>query len=211
MEFNALSVDRFDRAVKKLFAIKNGGILSTLAAELGASVDLTPGTDNELLSSLGYIPFARGYYIAPVAGQYTKCEVVNLSTPANPWLVVVTSLFATAGAATATWLGIQSGGGGRALTVGSLVTRDTRLWGAAGLVPVTVATFNYGNEAATAVYATNLGTPYMPSAIPTQAIETPVYLGPLSSLLWEENTVNVSMYATVMGYMRPLDPGELVP
>lgn len=210
MDYNAITLDRFDRAVKKLLAIKNGGILGTLSPELQAGVDLTPA-DNELMASLGYIPFARGYYVAAVAGQYSKVEVVNLTTAASPWLVVVTAMTATAGGASASWLGIQSGAGGRALTVGSLVNRDTRQWGVAGLVPVTVATLNYGNEAATSVYATQLAAPYMPSAVPVQCPSLPVYLGPLSSLLWEQNTVNLTMYVSVAGYARQLDPGELVP
>lgn len=213
MDFNAVTVDRFDRAAKKLCAIKNGGILSTLAGELTASVDFTPA-DNELMASLGMVPWSKGFSIAAVAGQYSSAELINASTAAAPWLVVVTAAWFCPGATSTLYLSAQQGAaGGLAIAPSSVVHRDTRLWGAAGLLPITVVEFRAGTVAGVPpVYATIITDLLSLGNTPCNLLPTePVYLGPLSSIAIQGSTANSAGVVTFTGYARPLDLGELVP
>lgn len=207
MDFNAIQTERYERLARKLLAIKNAGVLTTLAAELqlGIEIPLRP-TD---AAYLGEQHFSWHYFVAAVAGQYSRLGLRN--NAADAVLVVTSFTIASTAAMGQYMLSMSTAAGLGGMAAGIAISNDTRdrRSSLADVIPESGA-----NVAAAPYWGTASVVHWGYDAAPTEhtvVLAEPLVLGPAGKCLLECNTVNLGIFGGFTGYTRKLDPGELVP
>lgn len=205
-EFNQLQTGRFDLFVKRMGAVRNGGIMAVVAPELVPVIPM-PALEEQLLAA-GYGIVGFGGTVAAVAAQYAYAAVNNGST--NQLMVV--HLQASADVAANWWLAVYPTTTAVApLAAGNTGWLDTRR--APTTVPASTGSLLLGTgNSATVPPATPLGgfgVQYQVALANTQLDFTPVVLKPGTSCAVIVELVNQGIRYGGQVAIRDCTPDEL--
>lgn len=201
--FNGINTDRLESFARKLLGIRQGGIVPTLSPEPNLSLNVPYQPDQDALS--GAWPFGMGITQAAVAGQLSWFHIVNLSSLANPVLLLVRPRAApSANSQVLISVGTPDTGplGGVALNPTDMAWRDTRR-------PAT--SFPAGGATVLAEIGTGAALPgpvvwhtvaRLTSLAQTMCEGPWIILAPQTGLLISNSVVNASLHATIEGFYR---------
>lgn len=199
--YNAIQTDRLENFVRRYLAVRNGGILPTVAPELGVEVTLPQLED--AMGLAGYIPWGAGSEIAAVAANFSIVHIANLTAAQ---LMVVQVTLATTAALTAYW-SLGPAPGAALIAAGDAGWRDSRR--TQGSFPLNAN----GIQIQAGVIAAIPPAAHNRIAATRLAANTPatspwVVLSPGQGFAGYLNTVNLAMTFSVTGYLRDMVPDE---
>lgn len=199
-EYNALQTSRLDKWVRKLLGIRNGGVMPTVAPELGVALNV-PMLEDGMLPA-GYEPFGIGTFVAAVAAQNAFVSVINGYTDA----LVILRFWASAGGASGWDVALGAGIGAPGIAVNNTSVRDLRR--AQSSLPLGATTLNVA-AGTQALAVPPVGHQRVWSAPANLASSPWVVLAPSSGATCYATVVNIALYCSVEGYIRHVDPDEL--
>lgn len=203
-EYNAIQTSRLESWLKRLLGTRNGGIMPTVAPELGAAVNLPMYQDTDLLAD--YRAWGTGIVVNAVAGQNALLDVSNLSAG---WLLLVRPIV-TPGGATFIYEMTGASIGGALIPAANAGWRDTRLLASSFPLNATGIQVRSGTAALAGIPpgAQNV------VSIGAALAQTPCYfpwvtLAPGGVLSLACNVQNLQVAFAIEGYLRAVDPDEL--
>lgn len=201
--YNSIQTSRLENYIRRLLGVRNGGIVPTVAPELG--VDVTLPQLEDALALAGYVPFGLAHNVAAVAAQFGAASVFNAT--AAQLLVLQFTASANGNAIIYNSVGPSLGLG--LLPAANAMWRDTRR--AAAAFPLNAAGLSVTDGTLAAIPPGAHNMVAAGRVLANTVVQGPwLVLSPGQGAAVWADLANVAFTWQAEGYVRDMIPDELV-